>query len=94
MNINVLDYESNEKVQDFLSSMFQYNMILNINKPTHITRNTVTALDHIITNTVISGIQHRSGIIKIDISDHFPIVLTHGKKVNQKIRHSLFINRF
>ena len=74
--------------------MFQYNMIPNINKPTHIARNTVTALDHIITNTVISGIQHRSAIIKTDISDHFPIVLTYGKEVSQKIRHSLFINKF
>ena len=48
-------------------------MIPTINKPTHISRNTTTVIDHIITNTVISGIQHRSGIIKTDISDHFPI---------------------
>ena len=34
LNINVLDYESNKKVQHFLSSMFQYNMIPTINKPT------------------------------------------------------------
>ena len=74
LNINVLDYESNKKVQHFLSSMFQYNMIPPINKPTRVTRNTATAIDHIITNTVISGIQQRSGIIKTDISDHFPIV--------------------
>ena len=74
LNINVLDYESNKKVQHFLSSMFQYNMISTINKPIRLTRNTATAIDHIITNTVISGIQHRSGIIKTDISDHFPIV--------------------
>ena len=73
-NINVLDYESNKKVQHFLSSMFQYNMKPIINKPTRRPRNTATAIDHIITNTVISGIQHRSGIIKTDNSDHFPIV--------------------
>ena len=73
LNINVLDYESNKKVKHFLSSMFQYNMIPTINRPTRVTRNTATAIDHIITNTVISGIQHRSGIIKTDISDHFPI---------------------
>ena len=34
LNINVLDCESNKKVQHFLSSMFQYNMIPTINKPT------------------------------------------------------------
>ena len=49
-------------------------MIPTINKPTRVTRNTVTAIDHIITNTVINGIEHRYDIIKTDISDHFPIV--------------------
>ena len=49
-------------------------MIPTINKPTRVTRNTATAIVHIITNTVISSIQHWSGIIKTDISDHFPIV--------------------
>ena len=49
-------------------------MIPTINKPTRVTRNTATAIDQIIKNTVINGIQHRSGIIKTDISDHFPIV--------------------
>ena len=52
LNINVLDFESNKKVQDFLSSMFQYNMIPTITKPTCLTRNTATPIDHIITNTV------------------------------------------
>ena len=74
LNINVFDYDSKKKVQHFLSSMFQYNMIPSINEPTRVTRNTATAIDHIITNTVISGIQHRSGITKTDISDHFLIV--------------------
>ena len=74
LNINVLDCEFNKKVQHFLSSMFQYNMIPTINRPSRITRNTATAIDQIITNTVISDIKHRSGIIKTDISDHFPIV--------------------
>ena len=54
--------------------MFQYNMKPAINRPTHVTRNIVTAIDPIIINTVTSGILHWSGIIKTDISDHFPIV--------------------
>ena len=56
LNINVLDYESNKKVQHFLCIMFQYNMIPTINKPTRVTRNKTTAINYIITNTVISGI--------------------------------------
>ena len=88
LNINHLEYEPNKKVQHILSRMFQYNMILTINKPTHLTRITATAIDHIIANTVISHIQHRSGIKKSDISDHFSI----SKKVTQKIRLNLFIS--
>ena len=45
-NINILDYESNNKVEHFLSRMFQYNMIPTMNKVTRV-------IDHIITNTII-----------------------------------------
>ena len=75
LNINVLDYESNKKVEHFLIRMFQYNMIPTFKKETGVTRNTAAAtIDDTITNTVICAIQHRFGIIKTDISDHFPIV--------------------
>ena len=50
LNINALDYVSNKKFQHFLSSMFEYNMVPTINRPTRVTRNTATAIDHIITN--------------------------------------------
>ena len=93
LNINVLDYESNKGVQHFLSRMLQYNMIPTINKPIRVTRNTATAIDHIITNTAISGSQCRSRIIKTDISNYFPIVFAFNKKkVTQKERHNFFIN--
>ena len=42
-------------------------MIATITKPFHVTRNTAIAIDHIVTNTVMSDIQHGSGIIKTDI---------------------------
>ena len=46
----------------------------NINKPNRVAKNTDTAIDHTITNTVISDIKHRCGKIKTDIYDRFPIV--------------------
>ena len=94
LNINVLVYESSKKVQHFLSSMFQYNMIPTINTATRVTRNTATAIDHIITNTVISSIQHRFGIIKTDISDHFAIVfaLNTCEKSKPEVSYNLFIS--
>ena len=48
-------------------------MIPTINKPTRVTRNTATVIDHIITYTLIGGIQYMSGIVKTDVSDHFPV---------------------
>ena len=52
--------------------MFRHGLIPTINKPTRVTRNTATAIDHIITNSVINA-EFKTGIIKTDISDHFPI---------------------
>ena len=96
LNINVLDYESNKKVQQFLISMFQYIMIPAINRLTRLTRNTATAIYYIITNTVISGIQHRSEIIKTDISDHFPIAfgLNTSEKSKPEDKAQFIYNRF
>ena len=69
-------------------------MIPAISKSTCVTRHTAATIDHIFTNTVINGIQHRSGIIKTDTSDNFPIAfaLKHVKKVSLKMRRNLFIN--
>ena len=73
-SLNVLDYSKNEKVTKFLSLIFEYGLVPVINKPTRITKNTATAVDDIIANSPL----HRTinkGIIKLNISDHFPIFL-------------------
>ena len=41
----------------------------------HVTRHNVTAIDNILTNEFMNG-ELKTGIIKSDISDHFPIFLT------------------
>ena len=75
-NINVLDFETNKNVQGFLNVMFGYDIIRLTNKPLRITRHTTNAIDHIITNSVTGHNDFKSAIIKIDLSDHFPIVFT------------------
>ena len=50
-NLNVLDYNKNEKVTKFLNLTFEYGLVLVINKPTLVRKNTVTAVDYIITNS-------------------------------------------
>ena len=71
-NLKVLDYNKNEKVTKYLNLTFECGFIPLINKPTRVTKNIATAIDHIIANSLL----HRTintGIIKLHISDHFPI---------------------
>ena len=50
-NINLLDFEGNKKVQNFVNLIFRFGMILTINEPTHATKQTASTIDHIITNS-------------------------------------------
>ena len=68
------DYIKNKKVVKFMNLTFEYGLVPVIDKPTRVTKNTATAIDHIVTNSLL----HRAintGTIKLDISDHFPIFL-------------------
>ena len=51
-NMNLLDFEQNKKVQNFLNIMFVHSMMRVINKLTRVTKNTATAIDHIFINSV------------------------------------------
>ena len=73
-NLNVLDYSKNEKVTKFLNLTFEYGFIPVINKPTRVTKNSATAMDHVITNSLLHRTRN-TGILKLNISGHFPIFL-------------------
>ena len=70
--INVLEFNESKMVQNFVNLMFPHGLIPTINKPTRVTRNTATAIDHIITNLVINA-EFKIGFTKTDISNHFAI---------------------
>ena len=72
-NVNVLDYANNKKVQNFVNLAFEFSMIPTINKLTRVTSCTATAIDNIITNSILDK-DFESAIIKTDLSDHFPII--------------------
>ena len=42
-------------VKRFVNLMFQHGQIPTVNKPTSVTRNTVTVIDHINTNSVLNA---------------------------------------
>ena len=71
--MNLLDFENNKKFQNFANSMFQYSMIPAINKPIRVTKNTVTAIDNIITNLHFNK-EFKRDIVKTNILDHFPAI--------------------
>ena len=82
-NMNLLDFEQNKKVQNFLNIMFGHSMMPVINKPTRVTKNTATAIDNIFINSVTTT-KFKTGIIKSDISDHFPIFFVAGYNIHIK----------
>ena len=72
--LNIRHFNNNQKVTKYLNLTFEYGFVPVIKKPTRVTKNTATAIDHIIANLLL----HRTinmGIIKLDISDYFPICL-------------------
>ena len=63
-----------------------------INKPTRVTKNTATAIDHIFINSVTTT-KFKTGIIKSDISGHFPIFFVADYNIHIKEIKERFIFR-
>ena len=61
--LNVLDYKSNDKVTKFFNITFEYNLVPVINKPTPFTRTSATAIDYVITNSLLYS-NRDTGLIK------------------------------
>ena len=57
-NINVLDFSESKMVRSFVNLMFRHDLIPIVNKPTRVTWNTATAIDHIIANSVLSRLTY------------------------------------
>ena len=72
LNIDVLKYNSNPQVTEYIDLLFSFGLLQVITKPTRCTKNSATLIDHVITNSVCSDIS--SYIVTSLISDHFPIL--------------------
>ena len=64
----------NGKVNFFFDLMYQCNLVPTINKQTRAGKNSATAIDHIITDYVLTC-DFKTAILKTDLTDHFPIVI-------------------
>ena len=86
LNLNLIDYQSNAKVRNFVNLIFQHSLVPIVNKPTRVTKNNTTLIDYIITNSFTDQ-DNLTGILKTDISDHFSIFnisMKHGLDSNDK----------
>lgn len=90
-NINAFDSDESKKVQRFLNLMFRHNLIPTVNEPTRVTRNAGSAIDRIITKSVINT-EFKTGITNTDISNHFPIFFTFECVVDSAAAREEFIN--
>ena len=70
-NIDLLDVK-NENTETYVESMSDYNFYPLVNKPTRITKDRCSCIDHILTNMI--GSQIESAIIAHEISDHLPVI--------------------
>ena len=71
LNMNNLD-SLNSAVRNFINDILSDGAIPLINKPTRITKKSVSCLDQIYINS-LGNQKLLSGIIKTDLSDHLPV---------------------
>lgn len=70
-NIDLNKYHSNPDTAEFFDLLYSYSFVPLIDKPTRVSSSTASVIDNIFTNQ--STTTHKSGVIKADISDHYPV---------------------
>ena len=90
-NLDLLCYNHDPKVTDFVNNFYAHNMFPLIDRPTRITTKSATAIDNIFTNVVTNRI--KSGVCVVDLTDHYPIFqITNSLELKHNSPKS-FLNR-
>ena len=71
-NMNCLKYHENAKTKHFYDNIFEKGAISIINRPTRISEHSASLIDNILTTDIFNN-SMKKGIIKPNVSDHFPI---------------------
>ena len=71
-NMNCLKYQENAKTKYFYDNIFEKGAIPIKNRPTRISEHSASLIDNILTTDIFDN-SLKKGIIKPDVSDHFPI---------------------
>ena len=72
-NVDMLKYESHQSTASFLDALYSYNAFPLITKPTRVTRESATLIDHVFTNNFDINSKHVQGILCTSISDHYAV---------------------
>ena len=71
-NLNVLEVSNNKFITEYIENIFSHGFLQLITRPTRVSENTATILDHILTNS--TSLDHNTYILCSRLSDHFPII--------------------
>ena len=76
-NICLLKGDDHKQTSEFIDTLYSHGVFPLITKPTRVTQNTATVIDHIYTNNIDSQVNdnsiHVQGILCSTISDHFSV---------------------
>ena len=74
-NMNCLKCHENAKIKYIYDNIFEKGTIPIINRPTQMSKHLASLIDNILTTDIFNN-SLKNGIIKSDVSDHFPIFFT------------------
>ena len=80
-NLNLLNMSNNINVNNLVNLFHSYNYFDLINKPTRVTSNSTTLIDHIWSNNYANSVLN--GILYTNIADHFPVFSIFNLNVNK-----------
>ena len=83
LNLNSLDYASCKPIKKIFNLAFENWIFPVINRTTRVTWAGTTAIDHILANTIMDQ-DLQNGIIKLEISDDFPIFTILNSKIHDQ----------
>ena len=75
LNLDLLKQDRHQYSSAFIDIIYSKGFIPVITKPTRITEHSQTLIDHIYTNTDLTtpNYKYKQGILRTDISDHYPV---------------------
>ena len=73
VNISLLNHATHSETGNYLDSLYSNSFVPLINRPTRVTNNSASLIDHIFTNNLSPDILKYQGILVTNITDHYPV---------------------